>query len=304
MKYFIQHDIETLVQNAVFKEPEIQSPTFEIMDVKFYPTEFSHADGWTKNSWIAEGEIEAQGYMQAINKFRSKLEMVVSRISLISQAYIEFVFGSFIIKREDQEVFYARCVRERPPSPMMFTQTGLNALNQLMVNNDVPEGFYLNWLQANNSYGYIPKIQMMLSAIESLCKNDKGKTDWSKLELILGKDLKEKVWRPGEGVSAGLRHRLAHGWFLISEDQSQNYIDLLHQRVIDYFNKEILKEDLISNKVVSPQRHFWGNREEVRVFLRAAKNIQVDLLSIVEEFKLNELVTSKKYIYTQPPETY
>lgn len=304
MKYLIQHDIETLVQNAVFENNEGPSPYFEIMDIKFRPSGFDHQNGWTKNSWIAQGYIEASNYINAINKFRLSLEKVVSRISLISQAYIEFVFGSFLVKREDLKVFYARCVIDRPPTPMMFTETGLSALKKMLDNTEVPEGFYLNWLQATNSFGYIPKIQMMLSAIESLCKDNTGKTDWNKLELILGKELKDKIWKPGDGTTAGLRHRLAHGWFLISEDQSQNYLDILHGCVIDYFNKQILKGNLISDNVVSPQRHFWGNKEEVRLFLEPVNNATVSIISIVEEFKVKGFAGSNKYRYITPPEKY
>jgi len=297
MIYRIEHRIETLAENAV--RAETLSPAFDLLDIKFVHWEFNPRDGWMHNYWLATGNIDASSLDEAFKLHREKLARIVPRVALIGQCYVDSVFQPFLILREDKDVAFFRYVRNTGAVGLMFMDKELKALNQLLENSDVPEEFYYYWNDAVNSMGYSSKLLLMFSAIEALVKirtgPATGQKDWARLEQILGVDLKMELW--GEiGASAGaVRHRLVHGEYFRHEDMTKNYVELVHRKIVTYFNDVIFHETLIDDNVVNPQRHLFGNREGWRGFLKADDRAQLNLRDALADMDRDGINNMERY---------
>lgn len=127
----------------------------------------------------------------------------------------------------------------------------------------------------------------MLPAIEALAKIARGQKNWQKLEEILGADLKKTLFGEKGKSAGGLRHRLTHGEYLGSEDSGKNYLELIHKRVITYFNERFLQESPLSLDVVNPQRHPWGNKEGGRWFIKSKDGTPLVLKEVLADFQKN-----------------
>jgi hypothetical protein len=81
------------------------------------------------------------------------------------------------------------------------------------------------------------------SAIEALVKirngSNPGQKDWSKLERILGVGLKTEIWGERGDPTNALRHRLVHGEYFNPQDSTKNYLELMHKKIIAYFNEAV-----------------------------------------------------------------
>lgn len=297
MIYRIEHRIETLAENAV--RAETHSPAFDLLDIKFVHWEFNPRDGWMHNYWLATENIEASSLDEAFKLHREKLARIIPRVALIGQCYVDSVFQPFLLLREDKDVAFFRYVRNTGAVGLMFMNKELEALNQLLVNSDVPEEFYYYWNDAINSIGYSPKLLLMLSAIEALVKIRNGpatgQKDWAKLEQILGVELKKELWGERGDSENALRHRLVHGEYFRPEDSERNYVDLVHKKMIAYFNNVIFREELIDDNVVNPQRHLFGNRKEWSGFLKADDRAQLNLRDALADVDSNDINNMKRY---------
>jgi hypothetical protein len=297
MIYRIEHRIETLAENVV--RAETLSPAFNLLDIMFVHWEFNPRDGWMHNYWLATGNIEASSLDEAFKLHSEKLARIVPRVALIGQCYVDSVFQPFLILREDKDVAFFRYVRNTGAVGLMFMDKELKALNQLLVNSDVPEEFYYYWNDAINSIGYSPKLLLMLSAIEALVKIRNGpatgQKDWAKLEQILGTELKRELWGERGDSENALRHRLVHGEYFRPEDLEMNYVDLVHKKMVAYFNGVIFREELIDDDVVNPQRHLFGNREEWRGFLKADDRAQLNLRDALADGDRDSINNMERY---------
>lgn len=297
MIYRIEHRIETLAENAV--RAETLSPAFSLLDIKFVHWEFNPRDGWMHNYWLATGNIEASSLDEAFKLHSEKLARIVPRVALIGQCYVDSVFQPFLILRDDKDVAFFRYVRNSGAVGLMFMDKELKALNQLLVNSDVPEEFYYYWNDAINSIGYSPKLLLMFSAIEALVKIRNGpatgQKDWAKLEQILGAELKMELWGERGDSENALRHRLVHGEYFRPEDSEKNYVDLVHKKMVAYFNGVIFREELIDDDVVNPQRHLFGNREEWRGFLKADDRAQLNLRDALADVDRDGINNMERY---------
>jgi hypothetical protein len=297
MIYRIDHRIETLAENAV--RAETLSPVFDLLDVKFVHWDFNPRDGWLHNYWLAMGNIEASNLDQAFKLFRDQLGKIVPKIALIAQCYVDSVFQPFLVLRADKDVAFFRYVRDAGAVGLMFMEKELKALNRLLENSEIPEEFYYYWNDAVNSMGYSSKLLLMFSAIEALVKirtgPATGQKDWARLEQILGADLKMELW--GEiGASAGaVRHRLVHGEYFRHEDMTKNYVELVHRKIVIYFNDVIFHEALIDDNVVNPQRHLFGNKEGWRGFLKADDRVQLNLKDVLADASSNGFENMEHY---------
>ncbi|MHA1410802.1 MAG: hypothetical protein ACTSQY_10935 [Candidatus Odinarchaeia archaeon] len=278
-KYKIEQKISTLAQCAVMENRE-KPASFEVEKIKFSHWYFNYREGWLGEAWVATSVVEAKDYRKAFLEFNKKLSKIISRISLIGQCYIEYFTEPFLIHKEGSDIAFLRYVRDRRPVGLMFTEKEKEALEILMKNKSIPDEFFYYWKDAVNTLGYSSKILLMCSAIEALTSQDKNLQ-----KKILGDDLYKKVFGKG-----GIRHRLSHGSYFNERDFSENYAELLHFAIIKYFNKEVFHKTLISEKVKHPQRHFWGNKEELKVFIeKRNKNIYFSLVDVLNDLERNEL---------------
>ncbi len=291
-KYKIEQKILTLAQCAVMENRE-KPASFEVEKIKFSHWDFDYKEGWRGKSWVAISVVEAKDYRKAFLEFNKKLSKIISRISLIGQCYVEYFAESFLIHKEGSDIALFRYVQDRRPVGLMFMEKELKALEALLKNSKIKEEFYRYWNDAVNATGYSAKLLLMFSAIEALAKK-KNKKDWVLIEKILGKKLEQEIFRR----NTGLRHRLVHGEYFNRKDLKKDYVEMIHKKIIHYFNAEILKNNLISEDIKHPQRHFWGNKEEpLKVFIKKRnKNICFSLVDVLNDLKKNELFkNSDKY---------
>jgi hypothetical protein len=127
-----------------------------------------------------------------------------------------------------------------------------------------------------NTVGYPAKLLLICSALEALGKalgKDKGEFR----KEILGADLRNKIFENG---NQGIRHRLTHGEYF-SEKDGEDYLAQIYEKMIGYFNENILKKNLIRN-VVHPQRHPWGNKKGGRYHLKKQPDATFDLREMIK----------------------
>lgn len=293
-KYKIEHKILTLAHCAVM-EKKHKPASFDIEGVEFSHWDFNYGDGWISNAWIAASIIDAENYHKAFSEFIKKLSRLIPRISLISQSYIEYLFEPFLIHKTGSNIAFFRYTKDVNAVGLMFMENEQKALTKLLANTEIPEAFYYYWNDAVNATGYSAKLLLMFSAIEALVKRN-GKKDWNLINEILGEGLVKELFGTKEQSNIGLRHRLVHGEYFGNRDQGKNYLELVHNTVIAYFNKKIFSESLIHENVTHPQRHFWGNKEECKTFVRVKDDSNsFDIKDLLKDFSDNGFRTPAKY---------
>ena len=275
-KYKIEHRISTLSENAVGMLAE--EPSFEAEGIKFTHWNFNHRDGWLDDAWLAEIELTAQDATHALQDFKKRLFKIMPIVALIGQAYTQYLVQPYLIKRIDIAVGYLYYPFDVGPSPLMFQEDEKKALNLLLAKDDIPEEFYLYWSDAVNTLGYSSKLLIIFAALEALTRNAGGNKDIALQETILGKELSDKIYAP----KSGLRHRLSHGDYF-SVDDMDNYVELIHQKVISYFNDVVFNEKLIGEDIAGPQRHFFNNDNLLRIFIKQQEDEwTLDLKKVIE----------------------
>jgi hypothetical protein len=86
-----------------------------------------------------------------------------------------------------------------------------------------------------------------------------------------------------------------HGEYLSRCDVQQDYVELIHNKIIQYFNSSILNEKLLSESVIDPQRHKWANKEGYENFIRATGDKTLDLENILSELEKNGIENLNDY---------
>jgi hypothetical protein len=293
-KYKIEHKILTLAHCAVMENKE-KPASFDVDGISFSHWDFNYRDGWLSDAWIAEFNTEAKDSHKAFKLFRDKLVKIIPRIALISQSYIEFYGEPFLISKVNSDVAFFRYTKDVRSVGLMFMEGEQKALKVLLKSTEIPEAFYYYWNDAVNTIGYSPKLLLMFSAIEALVKKD-GKKDWNLINTILGENLTKELFGTRKNSSVGLRHRLVHGEYFNVGDQGKDYLDLVHKKLMTYFNKSIFKEDLVHEDVTHPQRHFFGNKEECRVFIKLKNGSKAfNFKDLIGDFNENGFRNPEKY---------
>jgi hypothetical protein len=291
-KYKIEHKILALSHCAVMDNKE-KPASFNVEGVNFSHWDFNYRDGWINDAWIATATIEANNLIDAINELGRRLSRSIPRISLISQSYVEYISEPFLVQKIDDEVIFFRFVGDMRGCGLMFRENQQKALNKLLENKEIPEIFYYYWNEAVNASGYLSKLLIMFSAIEAFAKND-GQKDLNLIKDMLGENLAKELYES----KTGLRHRLVHGEYFSYEDQNKNYFEKVHNKVISYFNTKIFNEKLINENVVSPQRHFFGNKEQSNFFLKRKDGGRVfNFKDLLKDFNDNIHRIPENYAY-------
>lgn len=281
-KYVIEQRISTLSENAVGMSAD--SPTFTAEGITFTHWNFNHRDGWLDDAWLAKIEIDAQDGAHALQEFRKKLFKIVPIVALVGQAYIQYLIQPYLIKREDIATAYLYYPFDVGPTPLMFQEDEKKALDLLLTDDQIPEEFYLYWNDAVNTLGYSSKLLIMFAALEALTRDMEGNKDIELQEAILGKELSDRIYAP----RTGLRHRLSHGSYFSTNDK-ENYVELIHKRVISYFNEAIINEKLLGEGIIGPQRHFYSNDHLLRIFIRQEHDEwTLDLKKVLENCTYND----------------
>jgi hypothetical protein len=260
--------------------------SFGAEKIKFSHWEFNYGDGWLKDAWLAEATIEAKNYREAYSKFLEKMFRIIPRISLISQSYIDYSLEPFLIHKVGSDVAFFRYTNDVKGGGLMFMEKEKEALDILLSYNEISEEFFYYWKDAVNASGYSAKLLLMFSAIEALTKKN-GRKDWALIEEILGVDLAKNLFGTKGNSNTGLRHRLVHGEYFNRQDDGKNYLELVHNSVIKYFNSKIFKNSLIPENITNPQRHLFGNKEEGKTFVKKINPSVFNLKDMLKDFGEN-----------------
>lgn len=291
-QYIVEHVIRTLAVCAPAEELNMAS--FTIDGVEFSQWDFNLRDGWLGDKWIAKMEVEADNFLSAINKLAQKLSKIVPRIALISQSYSEYLLEPFMVYKIGSDVAFLRYTLDVLGCGLMFMKNEKKALDKLIQSKDIPDTFYYYWNDAVNATGYSAKLLMVFSALEALAKTRNKKIFRKPADLysyILGHKLAEEIFCDGNG----LRNRLVHGEYFREEDNSQNYLEIVHKKMMSYFNEKVFGEFLISENVVSPHRHYFGNKEYGNFFIKAKNGGVFQLREVIKDFKNGWADNLEKY---------
>lgn len=285
MRYRVEQKIETLANIAVIQDGHIAR--FPVGALTLSHWDFDISRGWASNSWLAEETVEADNFKAAFQAFRGNLGRVIPRISLIGQTYIDFFWQPLLIVKKAEKLGFLRYQVKRSATGLMFVEDHREALVRLLADTSIPEAFYYYWNDVVNAVGYTPKLSLMCSAIECLVRIGPGAKDWAKLERVLGSELKKDLWGTPDSPNTGLRHRLIHGEYFGPNDFTKNYVELIHRRIMAYFNDHVLGASLLELEVVAPQRHFWGNVEGADRFIKRKDQGELSLKSLLADFEEN-----------------
>lgn len=257
-----------------------QNPhTFTVDGVTFRPWRVDPREYWRAGEWLVEASLEAATLEEVFRNYELKMSRIVPRIAFVGQAYINDRMGSIFIRRDDKDFGWLRSIVEQDPVSLDFMDEEREALDALLSNTTVPDAFYHYWNDAVNTTSYTGKLLLMFGAIDSFAMRGKRQ---SKRKEVLGVEFANEIY-----AEDGLRNRLTHGEYLNDSD-GKNYVELAHKKVLDYFNKSILKKDILELDIVGPQRHFDENYEGMRVFVKQADSEHLlDLRALVEDIASN-----------------
>lgn len=301
MLYTLEQRIHTLAQNVI-DTATVGVTGFSADDVAFSPWHVDQHDGWWTNQyWLATAEIEASNYREAWGIFWMRLARLVPRIALVSQCYTEYLGQPLLIRRTNPNVAFVRWTHERGATGLMFMDDELKAFRLLLTNSQIPIEFFWYWNDATNSTGYASKLLLMLSAVEALVKirkgTRKGQKSRAKLDRILGRKLRVALWGKPKDSRNALRNRLVHGEYFNPIDGQTDFFVLLHQKVIQYFNRVILQHQWLHESVVSPQRHPTENRDEASLVLQACGTANLRLIDVCLDLEKNGIDSPGNYEY-------
>lgn len=287
--YKIEHKVRSLLQYVDHEGKQ----SFEVDGLLYSMCGSTWEENRKNPDWLVSGFVSAKTGLDALNIFRKRLRRSLTRLSFLGQAYIEFADQSFLVRRVFPEcaegLFYNS--KSNKVVPMSFLSSQKAILVDLLSDKEIPDEFFAYWKDATNTPGYSGKVMLMLSAIEALVnglRQSNGLDKRSQTDLILGAELRKDIWGGG-GDKGALRNRLVHGDYFPASDN--DYVLILHNKLIHYFNERYSWNPKISENVVNPQRHFFGNFEYWFGFLisrQGSLNIR-DVLTDFEKNGLNEL---------------
>ncbi|WP_342347072.1 hypothetical protein [uncultured Nitrospira sp.] len=287
-QYEIQSRVEALAQIAMTFNSETSS--FLLDEIYFSLWDRGPFNG--SNFWLAKVIVKAGNKNEAFDCFNKKMARVIPQIAFISQCYTEFACQPFLVKRLDKSFAFFRYVQESEGVGLMFGDREKKALEILLIDKVIPGAFYSYWNDAVNTFGYSSKILLLCAALDALGKAGLSREDkkykekfYQKIEEIIGLELKQDLWGTKVDPNSGLRQRLVHGDYLGQDDVEKNYADLLHKRIIKYFNETILKEKLLEEDVVDPLRNILGHKEAYQNYIRSKGNKSLDLREVLSELE-------------------
>jgi hypothetical protein len=276
-KYIIQQKIHTL--SNIYVHDGSYRHEMHIDELSFYPWEFNFAEGHKTGYWLASFNINSTNFRDAFSAFAKKLYPMLSKIALLSQCYTEVLNQSYLIHKEGSELAFLRYTRSSSGVPLAFDENSFKALEILHKSEDINTEFYYYWNDALNVTGYSAKLLLMCSALEALHKSrlpQLSKTQFRK--TILGEELEKMIFQDND---RGIRQRLTHGEYFDENTDTHNYVQLIYNKIVEYFNDNIFEEALIRT-VTNPQRHPDQNKEGGYYWLkRTEESPEFDLRDIV-----------------------
>lgn len=294
-KYIIEQEIDSLIENHYF-EWQTSITSFELDGITFSEKNYSFEKWAFWNKWIINCELEWENYKDVLNIYLDKISRIITKISFIWQAYINYNYWSLLVKKWDIWLFFYRY--NDAPVWLNFWKSKQDILLDLYYNKDIPQEFFSYWYDLINTTWYLGKILLMSSSIESLAKC-KSLSKWKNLkdfrENLLWKELANLLF---ETWNKWLRHRLTHWEYFSPEDFKQNYVDAIHNRIIDYFNKEIINiNEKIPLWIINPQRNLFINYKSQWYYLKWSKKFELNIVNLLDNIKQDRILKFNEDTY-------
>lgn len=301
--YQIQKRIHTLLEYAIWEETTLSPFTLDGIQFQSWNVE----SPWRCQYWVTQAMVESANFAEAFKDFQKALAAIVSRIAFIGQAYHTDIGEPYLIHKTNADIAYFRHSRDRSPVPLSFGTNDLRSLITLDQARDVQAAFYSYWNDATNAVGYTAKLVLMFAALEVLFKKASRPDEefYADIGTVFGPELKKQLYGTKQNSRQGLRQRLVHGDHL-SEHDTTNYVQLIHQHIVGYFNGGILRNTPMNEHIVNPQRHPFGNWESWQGFVRPIGGARLDLKAVQEAFDSDDSAPPG-YAIVAPedrPETY
>ncbi len=292
--YQIEHKIHTLLHNAAGCGKEIDR--FETAGILFKQHDFSMTKGWKTNFWLASGEVKAPSGFDATNMFRNKLDTVVSALCLVGQAFTEYrTCSSLTTKVSSNEALFVYYEEDSEGNNLMLMPEHILGIQELLDDRRDFSVFLKYWKDITNTPDFVAKLILYCASLDALTKclsNGNWKYEKHRLRTeILGETLKVKLFGTQDNSACGIRHRLVHGEYFESLDDIG--LDEIHKSIVDYFNKEIFKRKIVSEKVVNPQRNPYKNFKILARAIRFKNAQQKGLIELEKDFSQCAGDTSK-----------
>jgi len=288
MVYRIEYRIRTLAEHAL---STTASPSpFCVDGLEFSNWESEGSFRPASEAWLVRAEFDVASFSEASKLFSDKLMRIVPRATFISQCYTQFQQEPFVVLRPDLNLGLVRLVIESSPVGLMFMEQEREALIALLENVEFPNQFFYYWQDAVNATGYSAKLLLMCSALDAITKKSNGERDHKKRAEILGEDLKNELFEQRKG----LRNRLVHGEYFRDSD-SKNYVLAVHKAVLHYFNKKVLKKDLLNLDIVRPHRHMFDNKEGYQQLMRPIGKAPLNLKAILADCEASKSFDRTNY---------
>lgn len=285
-QYLIQQKIKTIADLCIIKETENQPIVID--DVEFRQWDFNLRDGCKGDAWIAESIESAKNYREAFNSFSRKLSKIVPKLAFISQCYMDFTQESFVIYKKNNnpdKIAFIHRLSDRGSTGLVFSEEEKEDFDKIEKNSNNEFFWYIN--DCYNTTGYTAKLLLMFAALECLVgkevkTDNEGREyevyDKENMKKILGNEFFNKIY--GQG---GLRHNLTHGRYIDSSFSVENYVEIIHKLILEYFNNEYGTK--LNTSVVNPQRHPFGNTYYVNTFIKPKNDAVFHIKSILENIK-------------------
>ncbi len=262
--YKIQHKIITLSSLDFFeiKWPEIDIEGFL---VKNWSSSFWNISDW--GGWLVSKEIDAENWMNAINKFRNEFQVIAQNLALVSQCYFDFLWWSYLIEKTNdnpERIFILKHINDIPPIWLVFTREYYESFKTIQSTPELKgkESFFTYMQEANNSFWYFARLSLLCGALESLAwRIEKMNEEWNpyftydkiRMKKILGWKLLQTIF-----WESWLRHKIQHGES-ISNFYDKDYVAIIYEKILLFLNEEY---DLsLDMTILYPQRHYYGNSE-------------------------------------------
>ncbi len=234
----------------------------------------------SKNRIAVFGEFKGENHKMALKEFSKEVDQWLPKIIFIAQTSVEKQYGTVCYKEGAGHAILWRALYRNVGNSFNHLTT-LPILKELSEQR-VSEEFYLYWADASMTHNYIGKLSLMFFALEALAKS-KGDKD-EILKEILGKDLKDKAWK--------MRNQLAHG------DQREGevlYTDI-HKKTVEYFNKNILEKNCLSEDFMLPQRNSGSFINSVSTVYSQTESFDlIKILKYLNMYDVNPLVQGSSY---------
>lgn len=314
-KYSIEHSIKTLLDLDIDRSQQEGKfiPGFKIGYFEFY----QKLDGYGawENGWYVKGVVDAESAAIAINKFRSDLDEIVSKICIIGQAYADFYKESFLIYKinnDNSNVFYFRFTIECDPAGLHFGDNEEVCLEKISKLKNSKNVFRL-LKECINTTGYIPQLLILFPALEAMSGYKEHYEDGvlryksfnkETMKEIVGEELYIELY----DKSNGIRNKLIHGESVYTFDKSLNvpkdYVSAIYNKIIEYFNNKY--GTTLSLDITNPRRNFHDNYKMCGTFLKCNDKSLIDLYKCCKDFEqyYKNNIPSEIYMTVDPIDNF